>query len=278
MIKSISAWAFSSSRPAEEVFQLARQHGFDGVEATIAFEGDTSQCFQVSPNSSREDCLRVREAAEKAGVQIVSVASGLGWKLPLSSREDSVRAQGIETTRLSLQVASWLGVDALLVVPGGVGLGCESPPTRYDVAYDNALSSLRELAPTAQEVGVTLAVENVWNKFLLSPLEMRDFLDALGSPRAGCYFDVGNVLINGYPEQWIEILGGRISRIHFKDWKRSVGTIQGFCPLLEGDVDFPAVVAALRSVGYNGAVTSEFFNCEGDLPAISRAMDSILSA
>jgi L-ribulose-5-phosphate 3-epimerase len=207
------------------------------VEPAIALEGDAGQCFQVTPHSTQDDCERVRAQAESAGGRLVSLASGLGWMFPMTSRDADVRAQGIETTRRSLQVAAWSGVDALLVVPGGVGVG-EDVPTRYDAAYDNALAS----------------------------------------PRAGCYFDVGNVLVSGYPEQWIEILAGRVSRVHFKDWKRSVGNIDGFCPLLEGDVDFPAVMSALRTVGYNGAVTSEFFNCEEDLPTISRAMDTILAS
>jgi L-ribulose-5-phosphate 3-epimerase len=117
----------------------------------------------------------------------------------------------------------------------------------------------------------------VWNKFLLSPLETRDFIDSFGSDKIGSYFDVGNVILTGYAEQWIEILGHRIVRIHLKDFKREVGTLAGFCDLLEGDVNFPEVMKALRKIGYSGPLTAEFFG-ENDesIRKISRAMDDIV--
>jgi L-ribulose-5-phosphate 3-epimerase len=105
---------------------------------------------------------------------------------------------------------------------------------------------------------------------------MARFIDDVGSERVGSYFDVGNVILTGFPEDWIHILEGRIVRVHFKDFKRDVGNLSGFCDLLDGDVDFPAVMDALGTVGYNGPVTAEFFDCEGDLPKISAAMDKIL--
>jgi L-ribulose-5-phosphate 3-epimerase len=117
----------------------------------------------------------------------------------------------------------------------------------------------------------------VWNMLLLSPLELRDFLDKVGSPRVGSYFDVGNAVASGYPEQWIKILGSRIARVHFKDFKRDVATLDGFCDLLDGDTDYPAVMMALREVGYDGPVTAEFFDSEANLPKISAAMDRILA-
>ena len=135
----------------------------------------------------------------------------------------------------------------------------------------------KSLAPFAEELGVTLGVENVWNKFLLSPLEMRDFLDKIGSPRVKSYFDVGNVVATGYPEQWIRILGERIARVHFKDFQRDVATLDGFCDLLEGDADYAAVMRELRAVGYDGPVAAEFFDVEDDLPKIAAAMDRILA-
>src|SRR5690606_20026261 len=173
----------------------------------------------------------------------------------------------------------WLGVDAILCVPGGVAAdfieGFKGAP--YEVAYDNALDAMQQLKATAEEHGVAIGIENVWNMSLLSPLEMRSFVDSVGSTHAGVYFDVGNVISTGFPEQWIRILGHRIKRVHFKDFKRSVGTLDGFCDLLEGDVDYPAVMKALRDIGYDGPVTSEFFGAEKDLAKISSAMDKILA-
>lgn len=277
MLKSISAWAFQSGRTASEIFAIAKEKGFEAVEVTIGTGPDVN--YQVTPDSTPEECAAVVAAAEAAGVKISSVASGLGWGLPATSVDPAVRAESVAVTAKCLQVAGYLGTDALLWVPGAVG--AEFIPglgvTSYDVAYTNALNAAKELAPVAEAAGVTLAVENVWNKFLLSPLEMRDFVDAVGSPRMGTYFDVGNVLLTGYPEQWIQILGRRVTRIHIKDFKRSVGTLDGFCDLLEGDVDFAGVKQALRAIGYTGSLTAEFFNCEADLDKISSAMDKIVA-
>ena len=274
MLKSISAWAFDPQRPAAEIFKIANDCGFAGVEVSIG-EGGTP-ANQVWLDSSEDDCKRLAEQAQSAGVQLAGLASGLGWGKPLTHPD--TQAAGMDAVRKSLQVAKWLGVNAILVVPGGVGAefidGFRG--ARYDKAYDSALAALKELKGTAEDLGVSIGVENVWNKFLLSPLEFRAFVDEIGSDNVGVYFDVGNVILTGYPEQWIKILGPRIKRIHFKDFKREVGNLSGFCDLLDGDVNFPAVMAALREIGYTGPVTSEFFNCEADLPKISAAMDEIL--
>jgi len=146
-----------------------------------------------------------------------------------------------------------------LVVPGAVNVAFEpgSEIVEYDVAYERALSALKELAPVAEELKVSIGVENVWNKFLLSPMEMRDFIDAVGSPYVGSYFDVGNVLFCGYPEHWVKILGSRIKKVHFKDYRRNVGSLDGFVDLLAGDVDYKSVKAALDKIGYDNWVTAE---------------------
>lgn len=274
MLKSISAWAFDPQRGASEIFQMAKEHGFDGVEVSIGADGAPAN--QVWLDSTEEDCQRLTAQSQEAGIQISGLASGLGWSKPLTNLE--TQAEGIDAVKKSLQVAKWLGTDAILVVPGGVGAefieGFRGVP--YEQAYNDALAAFQDLKSTADELGVAIGVENVWNKFLLSPLEFRAFLDEIGSDNVGAYFDVGNVIYSGYPEQWIHILGRRIQRIHFKDFKRDVGNLSGFCDLLDGDVNFPAVMQSLREIGYDGPVTSEFFNCEADLPKISAAMDEIL--
>jgi len=272
MIKSISQWAFEKERPLDEVFKMAREHGFDAVEVAIDKIGE------ITPDTTEAECARIVESAKSAGVQLSSLASGLGWQNPMTTSDETARAEATELVAASLRAAKYLGVDAILCVPGFVGVDFAPGFARhsYDEAYNNALKSIIELAPLAKETGVTIGIENVWNKFLLSPLEMRDFIDKVGGG-AGCYFDVGNVLLTGYPDQWIHILGERITRIHFKDFKNSVGTIDGFCDLLDGDVDYPAVMNALREVGYDGFVTAEFFGVEQDLAKISTAMDKILA-
>jgi len=273
MLKSISAWAFDPARPLDEVFALAKENGFPAVEVAIAEDGP------ITPQSTEDDCKRILEQAEKAGVVIPSMASGGGWSLPISCTDEATRRKGIDFIASSLRVAKWLNLDTILVVPGGVAAdfidGFKRAP--YEVAYENAKAALQELVPVANETQVSIGVENVWNKFLLSPLEMRQFIDDLNSDYVGSYFDVGNVIQTGFPEQWIHILGKRIKKVHFKDFKESVGTLDGFCDLLDGDVDYAGVMKALREIGYDGPVTAEFFACENDLPKISKAMDQILA-
>lgn len=277
MQKSISVWAFSPVREAAEVFQMAREHGFSHIEVALGESGFPFS-FQVTPDSTQDDCKRVVEMANNAGVTLSSLANALGWNYPMTAENPQLRTRGIEVHKRGLQVAAWLGVDAMLSVPGGVWASFipNFPLTPYEIAYKNGLDSLKQIAPFAEDVEVTLGVENVWNNFLLSPLEFRAFLDEVNSPRVGCYFDVGNVLQTGFPEQWIQLLGPKMSRIHFKDFKREVGTLEGFCDLGAGDADFPAIVKSLKDIGYSGPVTAEFFNCEADLPKISAAMDAIL--
>lgn len=272
MLKGISVWAFDPQRPLPEVFDLAKKNGFEAVEVAIAEDGP------LTPQSTPDDCRRIVEQAHDSGIQISSLASGLGWQYPMTTDDEATRRKGIELTAQSLRAAQWLGLDTILCVPGGVGAefieGFKGAP--YEVAYANALAALSELKPVAEETGVAIGIENVWNKFLLSPLEMRDFVDEIGSSQVGVYFDAGNVILTGYPEQWITILGERIKRVHFKDFKRDVGNLDGFCDLLEGDVDYAAVMKALRAIGYDRSVVAEFFAAEDDLGKISRAMDKIL--
>ena len=165
----------------------------------------------------------------------------------------------INFTQKALYVTKWLGTNAYLFVPGAVDVfflpDAEIIP--YDVCYERAREAVSQLVQTAEKVGVSVGIENVWNKFLLSPLEMRDFIDSFGSDMIGAYFDVGNVLLTGYPEQWIRILGKRIKRVHIKDFDISIGTVDGFVDLLEGSVDFEAVKKALAEIGYDGYVTAE---------------------
>jgi hexulose-6-phosphate isomerase len=273
MLKCINVWAFNDDRPLPEVFKMAKDAGFEGVEVAIGESGP------LTPQSSEDDCKRIVEQANDAGIKIPSLASGLGWAYPLTTTDTATRDKGIEYVKAALQAAKWLGVDAILCVPGGVGAefieGFKGAP--YETAYDNAMDAMQKLKSTAEGCGVAIGIENVWNKFLLSPLEMRDFVDKVGSSQVGVYFDAGNVIATGYAEDWVRILGHRIKRVHFKDFKRDVGTLDGFCDLLDGDVNYPEVMKALRDIGYDGPVTSEFFGAENDLEKISSAMDKILA-
>lgn len=274
MLKSVSIWALQENddRPARQLFAQVRRCGFDGVELAV---GETGL---VRPDSTYADCSQLLKDAGQENIEVTSLASGMGWKYPLSSPKEGVRTQGLEIQKKALRLASWLDVRCLLVVPGMVSApGAEGPEhVPYDVAYENMQESIRQLIPTAEEAGVRIGIENVWNNVLLSPLEMREFIDSFESPWVRSYFDVGNCLRTGYAEDWIRILGERIAGIHFKDYQRHVGTLEGFCPLLEGDANYASVMEELRNIGYDDACVAEFFELDPDeLRAVSEAMDHI---
>jgi len=220
----------------DERFKLAKQAGLAGVEIPSDYE-----------TSGQVEEIRV--AAEANGIELHSIMASSHWQWPLSSTDEAVRAKGVEGIRHALQVAKWAGARVVLVVPGVV-----SADVSYAAAYEIASKSIAELIPAAEEVGVVMALENVWNKFLLSPLEFRDFIDSFSSPLVKAYFDVGNILLYGFPHQWIEVLGKRIAKIHIKDF--NVGN-RTFVPLLTGDVDYPRTINALRGIGYNDYLTAE---------------------
>jgi len=242
----INAWAFPPNISVPQGLKLAKRGGFDCVELNVSENG------YLTPDSDEQSVRFLRSAAENMSVEIRSLCAGLLWHFPLTAEDPSVVEQGKDIVRRCLRICEWLGADTLLVVPGAV-----TEEVTYSAAYDRARDALRDLARDAERVGVSIGVENVWNKFLLSPLEMRDFVDQIGGSRVGVYFDAGNVLINGYPDQWIRILGGRIKKVHVKDFDTKVGNASGFRNVLEGDMDWRAVERALRDVDYDDVVTAE---------------------
>jgi hexulose-6-phosphate isomerase len=250
---SISNWSFDPSRSLKDCMALAKDAGYDGFEVALGDAGE------FSLESAEADAKAVRAAAEDVGIEISGVACGLYWGCSLTADCETERAKAKSVLRKEIEMAAWVGVDGILVVPGNVHASFipDCPVVPYDVAWERATDAIGEAAPLAEERGVTIGVENVWNKFLLSPLEMARFIDQFESDRVGAYFDVGNVLLTGFPEQWIRILGKRISRVHFKDFRCGVGGLAGFVDLLSGDVNWPAVMAAFQEVGYDGWVTAE---------------------
>lgn len=263
---SASYWMFEggleASLPVADAIAQAKDLGFDAIELCVASSG------VLTHEATQADCERIVATADELGIEIASVASGESWGCSPTDDDPAVRAKIVEFTRRALQVAKWLGTDAYLFVPGAVDVFFleDSPVVPYDVCYERARHAVGQLVPTAEKLGVKLGIENVWNKFLLSPLEMRDFIDGFGSTAVGSYFDAGNVLLTGYPEHWISILGPRIMRVHVKDFKKSVGTAAGFVDMLEGDVDFQAVRTALERIGYDGYVTAEMLPYEPGRP------------
>ena len=247
MKTGINQWAFPAEMTAKEALKLAKDIGFETFEVCVGDEGP------VPLDTPESEIADVAAYAKHLGIAITSIGSGMGWKYPLSSPDAKVRERGKEAVAKSLQIARWLDADAVLVVPGVV-----SPEVSYDTAIENVLAAVQDLVPVAEKLQVSIALENVWNKFLLSPVEMRDFIDQCDSAYVGAFFDIGNILPYGYPEQWIRILGKRIRALHAKDFRVSAGNMDGFVMLLEGDVNWPAVVQALNAIGYEGPLTAEY--------------------
>ena len=283
MKKSINYWSFpeklanGSEMSLKDCMQLAKKAGFEAIELTVAEEGE------LSLDSTRQDVEKIVETAEEVGIELSSLATGLFWDYSLSSSNDKVKDKARGIVKKMLELASYLGVDTILVVPGAVDVFFkpEGEVVPYDVAYQRSLESLKECLLTAEKYKVNIGIENVWNKFLLSPLEMRDFIDKLGSDYLGAYFDVGNTLVTGYPEHWIRILGKRIKKVHIKDFKGAIGNVNGFCDLLEGDVNWAEVMKALREIGYNDYITAEILPPYSQHPEAliyntSKGMDFIL--
>lgn len=271
MKKGISAWAFGNM-PYAEIFKLAKEHGFEGVEPVLEAEGE------LSLNSTKEDVLKIKKSAEENGIEIYSIATGLYWQYSLSSKDEKVREKAFEIAKKQIEVAAILGCDTILIIPGCVG---GNDHTSYAETDERAREAIAKLLPIAKKNNVVLGVENVWNGHLLSPIEMKNFVESYNDPYVAAYFDVGNVLQHGFPEDWIEILGDKIQKVHFKDYNKSIATIYGFCDLLAGDVNYPAVVNALNKIGYNDFVTAEVFpyktHNEIMLAHTSMAMDAILN-
>jgi hexulose-6-phosphate isomerase len=235
MKKGICIGCLPGDLSDEEKLRLAKGAGYDGVEVNTYEDLRAAEQFAA--------------LARQIGVELPSVMASGHWKFPLSSADEETRQQGLANIRLSVDTAVVCGGSTVLVVPGVVN---ERQP--YRDAYRIALDSMREMAAYAGEHGIKLAVENVWNRFLLSPMEMQRFVEEIGSPHVGVYFDTGNILAYGYPQTWIRELGSLILKVHVKDFDLNS---RQFKHLLQGSVNWPEVRAALREIGYDDYLTAE---------------------
>lgn len=243
----------------KEQYLHAREFGFDSVEVGT-----------ISDPTERQ---RHKKFSQKHGVAVSSVMNSSHWACPLSDPDPAVRKKSLQGIADSIDTAVQLGADTVLIVPAVV-----TPNVTYEEAMERSKQSIQAILPNAEKQGVVLAVENVWNKFLLSPLEFTDFIDGFQTPFLRAYFDVGNIVAYGYPEHWIRTLGNRLARIHIKgfDAKR-----HAFVQLLAGTIDWPRVMTSLKAVGYVGYITAEL-SPEGTdkikgLQQISSDMDKIIS-
>ncbi|MFL6446988.1 MAG: sugar phosphate isomerase/epimerase family protein [Bryobacteraceae bacterium] len=246
-----------------ERFQIAKDADFEQIECPTTRD--------------QREAEAMKTAADKTGIKIHSVMNMDHWKYPLSSPDPAVVEKSLEGARVSIRNAHLWGANTVLIVPAVV-----DATTSYRDAYTRSQQSIRKFLPLAQELKVIIAIEEVWNKFLLSPLEFARYVDEFNSPFVRAYFDIGNVVLYGYPQDWIRTLGSRIVKLHIKDFsfrrdqaKNSVAKWEG---LGEGDIDWPAVYAALRDIGFKGTATVELEG--GDLSAlkeICRRLNLILT-
>ncbi len=222
-----------------EKFELAKKAGFEGIE----------------PNTinTPEEVRSYSDASKQTGIRITSIMNSGHWKYPLSDNDPEVVKKCVEGIRTSMRNAHDLGSDAVLLVPGVV-----TADVRYAEVYQRSQEQIRKLLPFAEELKVCIAVENVGNRFLLSPLEFAGYVDAFNSPWVKAYFDIGNIVSIGYPQDWIRTLGNRIVRVHIKRFEPGVDhpKFNAQDRRTQG-IDWPEVRKALAEVGYSGWVTAE---------------------
>ena len=274
MKKGINIWSMPDRDP-DACFNLAKECGFDGVELALGNDGP------VRFDSTEKELLNVKAKAESYGIELPSLVCDTCWDYSISSDDEKIRKKGEENIIKQIETASILGCDTILVLAGMVtSYKPGSEVVHYEVAYNRAFESMCRLSEYAEKYNVNLGIENVGNKLLLSPLETRDFIDKINSPKVKHYFDVGNVIKTGYPEQWIDILGSRIAKVHVKDVRFEDGLYKQV-DILSGDVNYKAVKESLRKVGYDDWITAEVVKSRDDVKEFlninSRAMDKIIN-
>lgn len=252
-----------SAKTVMDKFKLAKDLGFEGLEVN-------------GPNDPQK--AEIINASEATGVAIADVMNSVHWKDTLSDADPAVRARGLEGLKGCLQDAKDFHCETVLLVPAVV-----NKSVSYADAYTRSVAEIRKAVPLAEKLGVKIDIENVWNQFLLSPLEAARYVDEFKSPAVAWHFDVGNIVNYGFPEQWIRTLGKRIGNVHFKEYSRkrrdNEGLWKGFeVELMEGDCDWPAVMKAFDEVGYKGWVISEIGGGgETRLKQIAELMDKIIA-
>ncbi|HTB12927.1 MAG TPA: sugar phosphate isomerase/epimerase family protein [Bryobacteraceae bacterium] len=256
--KAVEFNMLPKSLSAMEAFQLAKDCGFEQIE-----------CPTTPEESKAEEMLA---ASRKTGLRIHSVMNQAHWGSPLSSPDPAVVDKSLEGMRQSLANAKLWGADTVLLVPAVV-----NAEVSYAQAWERSQRQIRKLIPIAQESKIVIGIEEVWNKFLLSPLEFARYIDSFDSPSVKAYFDVGNVAISGYPQDWIRVLGKRIVKLHIKDFKFEKN-VASWMPLKEGTIDWHAVHAALEAIHYKGTATVELPGGDAEyLKEVNRRFEQILS-
>jgi L-ribulose-5-phosphate 3-epimerase len=258
LLKGINYWCFPGAFEDKvcpfDAIKMSKQYGYEALELCIGESGT-----QFGLDATEAKCKELVQAAGEEGIALKTTASGLYWGRSMGDPDAKVREQAKDDLKRMLQISSWLGCKVHLTIPGAVDVFFlpDRPVQDYGECIKYAVEGIGEVLPHAEACGVKMGIENVWNKMLITMGEMQWFVGQFDSPYVGCLFDVGNVMPFGYPEQWIRGLREKIVAIHFKDFRKAVGTAEGFVDLLEGDVNFPEVMKALEEIGFDGPVVAE---------------------
>ena len=237
-------------------FKLAIDCGFEAMEAQTI--------------TDQKEAEQIKEAADKAKLRIHSVMNMAHWANPLSSSDPAKVAASMKGMETSLRNAKLWGADTVLLVPAVV-----DATTTIPQAWQRSVPNIKKLIPLAKELNVVIAIEEVWNKFLLTPYDLAKYVDEFKSPWVKAYFDVGNIVIYGYPQEWIRALGKRIVKFHLKDFDTKT---RNFVPLREGSIEWPEVRKAIADIGYNGYLTVELSGGDAAyLQEVSRRVDKIFA-
>ena len=277
MIKGISYLSFENGLSNNESIDSAliqtQSNGFEALELSVSNEG------VINTNLSESECGAIRQKINDSGVFVDSIATGMSWGISPTSDDVEVRKNSIKLHQDAIRVASYLDCKALLFVPGVVKSPISPEIVRYDRALDRLREAINQMLPIAEELDVDLCMENVWNGFFYSPIELRDFVDSFESDKLGVYLDIGNLIgYQQHPPHWIELLNSRIKRVQIKDFQENfdwTGSFS-FCDLGAGDVPWKETVSALKSIQYKSTIIAEMLPWdETILSRTSVAMDRI---
>ena len=277
MIKGISYLSFenglSNNESIESALSQTKNNGFDALELSVSSEG------VINTNTSKAECELIRKKIEDSGVFVDSIATGMSWGVSPTSNDKSIREKSISLHQDALKVANYLDCKALLFVPGVVKSPISPEIVRYDRALDRLREAINQMLPIAEDLNVDLCMENVWNGFFYSPIELRDFVDSFDSDRLGVYLDIGNLIgYQQHPPHWIELLNSRIKRVQIKDFQENfdwTGSFS-FCDIGAGDVPWKETIAALEAIQYKSTIIAEMLPWdETILSRTSIAMDQL---
>lgn len=244
-------------------FKMLKDVGFEGLD--------------MDRPANHDD---VKKAQDESGLIVHGVVDYKHWGKPLSDPDPSVRAEGLEGLKTAIRDCKAYGGTTVLLVPAVV-----NKQVSYAEAYQRSQEEIRKALPLAGDLGIKILFENVWNNFLLSPLETAKYIDEFESPLVGSYFDVGNVIRYGWPEHWIHTLGKRIGKLDIKEYSRKIANEQGVGKGFSAEIgdgedgcDWPAVMTALKSIGFSGWATAEVRGGDRQrLEEVSQRMDKIFA-